>query len=126
MGDPERELDMVRDTIPQMDQNSATHESRSGEPRSGESRSGGPGRVLLAITRIWVPVGIAVVGIVGIVIGGGKDDVIAGAGVSLVIVGLIVWMVNWMFRMSVESNREREEEERAREYFDIHGRWPDE
>ena len=116
----------MRDTIPQMDQNSATHESRSGESRSGESRSGGPGRVLLAITRIWVPVGIAVVGIVGIVIGGGKDDVIAGAGVSLVIVGLIVWMVNWMFRMSVESNREREEEERAREYFDIHGRWPDE
>ena len=81
---------------------------------------------LLAITRIWIPVGIAVVGIVAIVIGGGQDDVIAGAGVSLVIAALIVWMINWMFRMSVESNREREEEERAREYFDLHGRWPDE
>ena len=35
-------------------------------------------------------------------------------------------MINWMFRMSVESNRDREREEEAREYFDEHGRWPDE
>jgi hypothetical protein len=35
-------------------------------------------------------------------------------------------MVNWMYRMSVESNREREQEEEARRYFDRHGRWPDE
>jgi ABC-type transport system involved in cytochrome bd biosynthesis fused ATPase/permease subunit len=90
-----------------------------------DERPGG-GRIVLSITRVWVPVGIALVGIVGIVIGGGRDDVIAGAGVSLVIVALIVWMVNWMYRMSVESNREREDEERAREYFDAHGRWPDE
>ena len=33
-------------------------------------------------------------------------------------VALIVWMINWMFRMSVESNRDREREEEAREYFD--------
>jgi hypothetical protein len=86
-------------------------------------RSGG---ILLAITRVWIPVGIAVVGLVAIVIGGGKDDIVAGAGVSLVIAALIVWMVNWMYRISVQSNREREDEERAREYFDRHGRWPDE
>jgi hypothetical protein len=82
--------------------------------------------VVLAITRIWLPAAIAVVGIVGIVVGGGKDDVVAGAGVSLVIVALIVWMINWMYRLSVQSNREREHEEEAREYFDVHGRWPDE
>ena len=45
---------------------------------------------------------------------------------SLVIAALIVWMINWMYRMSVQSNREREDEEEAREYFDVHGRWPDE
>jgi hypothetical protein len=28
--------------------------------------------------------------------------------------------------MSVESNRDREREEEAREFFDRHGRWPDE
>ena len=99
-----------------MPDQSATHQRRSSRP----------GGVVLAITRVWLPVAIAVVGIVAIIIGGGKDDITAGAGVSLVIVALIVWMINWMYRISVQSNLEREDEERAREYFDLHGRWPDE
>jgi hypothetical protein len=86
---------------------------------------GGLARIVLAATRVWVPVLIAVAGVVGIVIGHGKSAA-AGAGVGLIIVALIVWMINWMFRMSVESNREREREEEAREYFDRHGRWPGE
>ena len=45
---------------------------------------------------------------------------------SLVLAALIVWMINWMYRISVQSNRDREREEEAREYFDRHGRWPDE
>jgi hypothetical protein len=31
-----------------------------------------------------------------------------------------------MYRLSIRSNEEREGEERAREYFDRTGRWPDE
>jgi hypothetical protein len=46
--------------------------------------------------------------------------------VGLIIAALIVWMINWMYRMSVESNRDRDREEEAREYFDVHGRWPGE
>jgi hypothetical protein len=61
-----------------------------------------------------------------VVIGGGQDDVIAAAGVSLILVGLTVWLLNWMYRMSISSNRDREREEEAREYFDEHGRWPGE
>ena len=87
-------------------------------------------RVLLAATRIWLPVAIAVAGVVAIVLGGarttGHGAILSAAGVALLIVALIVWMINWMYRMSVESNRDREREERAREYFDRHGRWPDE
>jgi heme/copper-type cytochrome/quinol oxidase subunit 2 len=92
-----------------------------------------PGRIVLAATRIWVPLAIAVGGAVLIVLGhasvsakAGSRALESGAGVALLIVGLIVWMVNWMFRMSVASNRERDQEERNREYFEIHGRWPDE
>jgi high-affinity Fe2+/Pb2+ permease len=87
-------------------------------------------RMLLVATRVWLPVAIAVAGVVAIVIGGTgsghRSPALAAAGVSLLIVALIVWMLNWMFRMSVQSNRDREQEERAREYFDRHGRWPDE
>ncbi|MBV9417217.1 MAG: hypothetical protein JO363_19685, partial [Solirubrobacterales bacterium] len=70
------------------------------------NQRGGFGRVVLAITRVWVPVAIAVAGVIGIVIGHGKTEA-AGAGVALVIAALIVWMINWMYRMSVESYRER-------------------
>ena len=40
--------------------------------------------------------------------------------------GLSVLMINWLFRLGVSGDREREAEERARRYFDEHGRWPDE
>jgi hypothetical protein len=40
-------------------------------------------------------------------------------------VAVIVWMLNWMFRLSVSSTEDREQEERAREYFDRTGRWPE-
>jgi hypothetical protein len=82
-------------------------------------------KLLLSLTRVWLPVAVALVGVVGIILGHGHTAT-AGAGVGLIIVGIIIWMVNWMFRMSVESNRDREREEAAREYFDEHGRWPDE
>jgi drug/metabolite transporter (DMT)-like permease len=83
-------------------------------------------RLLLTATRFGVPLAMAVAGIVALVIEHGKDNSTSAAGVSLIIAGLIVWMINWMFRMSVASNRERRQEEEAREYFDRHGRWPDE
>ena len=84
-----------------------------------------PRRVALSVTRLWLPVGIAVVGLVAIVLGHGRTT-LAGAGVGLLLVALTVWMINWMYRLSVDSNRDREREEQAREYFDRHGRWPDE
>ena len=80
---------------------------------------------MLAVTRVWLPVGIAVAGVVGIVIGHGHTGA-AAAGVGRVVAALIVWMVNWMYRMSLQSNRDRDREEEARRYFDEHGRWPDE
>ncbi len=88
-------------------------------------------RVLLAVTRLWLPVGIAAAGVVLIVAGQARtgsalNDSLAAVGVALIITALIVWMINWMFRLSLQSNREREHEEAAREYFSRHGRWPDE
>jgi ABC-type uncharacterized transport system permease subunit len=96
----------------------------------GSPTSGG---IVLSLTRIWLPLAIAVAGVVLIVLGHARvstkvdtRSLLSGGGVALLLVGLIVWMINWMFRMSVDSNRDREQEERNREYFDLHGRWPDE
>ena len=91
------------------------------------------GRFWLSATRVWLPAAIAVAGIVLLVIGHGSYSNLANtrslesaAGVCLLIVALIVWMLNWMYRLSVRSNEEREHEERAREYLDRTGHWPDE
>jgi uncharacterized membrane protein len=80
---------------------------------------------MLAFTRIWLPVGIALTGLVLTVIGHGRTA-LAAVGVCLILIALCVWMLNWMFRLSVQSNRERDREEEARDYFSEHGRWPDE
>jgi hypothetical protein len=40
--------------------------------------------------------------------------------------GLSVLMLNWMFRLGVRGDRERDQEEQARRYLELHGHWPDE
>jgi hypothetical protein len=37
-----------------------------------------------------------------------------------------VLLLNVLYRIGVEGDKERDTEERAREFFDKHGRWPDE
>jgi ABC-type transport system involved in cytochrome bd biosynthesis fused ATPase/permease subunit len=95
----------------------------SSAPVSDSSRSPLVGG-LLVVTRVWLPLGIAVVGLAFTIIGHGKTD-LAAAGVCLILIALTVWLINWLFRMSIESNRERDEEEEARRVFDRTGHWPD-
>ncbi len=100
--------------------------------------------MLLSLVRVWLPVVMAVTGIALIVAGGAQvharegvledtlqgrgilDNTLAAFGLALLLIALMVWMINWLFRMSLDSNRERDREEQAREYFDRHGRWPGE
>jgi hypothetical protein len=39
--------------------------------------------------------------------------------------GLSVLLINFLFRVSVSSNLDRDREEDARRYFDAHGQWPE-
>jgi hypothetical protein len=39
--------------------------------------------------------------------------------------GLSVVLFNALFRLSLSSENDRDQEERARTYFDVHGEWPD-
>jgi len=105
-------------------------------PRSGPPDTEAPvtpARILLGLTRLWLPLAIGAAGVLLIVLGHASLSqntdgraLKAAAGVGLLIVAIIVWMFNWMFRMSVQSNRDRDVEEAAREHFDRTGRWPDE
>jgi len=86
----------------------------------------------MQLLRYWLPVGIAVAGVVLIVVGHAAYSNTTNAhsletatGVALVIVAVIVWMINWMYRLSIRSNAERVQEEQARDYFERTGRWPE-
>jgi hypothetical protein len=81
---------------------------------------------LLAI-RAGLPLLIVVIGAVMIAIGhAGTNNPTAVTGLVMIGIALMVWLLNFMFRLSVESNRDRERDELAREYFDRHGHWPGE
>jgi hypothetical protein len=76
----------------------------------------------LRAVRYGIPLAMAIAGIVCLVIGGDA----AGAGVVLIGSAGIVLLINVLFRLSLASNREREQEEQARERFEREGRWPGE
>jgi hypothetical protein len=76
----------------------------------------------LLFVRYGIPLAMAIAGIVCLVIGGSA----AGAGVVLIGSAGIVLLINVLFRLSLVSNREREQEEQAREQFERSGHWPDE
>jgi hypothetical protein len=87
---------------------------------------------LMQVMRYLLPGGIALAGLVLIAVGHaayskstGSHSLESATGVALLIVAVIVWMINWMYRLSVRSNIEREEEEQARRHFSQTGRWPE-
>ena len=79
-------------------------------------------------------VGMAIVryGIGAVMVGGGIVMIVinlGGFGVDgfamAVGGGLSVLLLNYMYRLSVSGDRERDQEEAARRYFDEHGVWPE-
>jgi hypothetical protein len=75
--------------------------------------------------RTWLPIAIIVSGFVVAAVTGFSENGVEG-GTLLVAAGLSVWLLNLLYRIGVTGDRERDEEDRARAYFDEHGHWPDE
>jgi hypothetical protein len=79
----------------------------------------------IKLVRTWLPVAIIVAGFVVAAATGFSETGLEG-GTLLVSAGLSVWLINFLYRVGVHGDREREAEDRARAYFAEHGRWPDE
>jgi hypothetical protein len=75
--------------------------------------------------RTWLPVAIIGAGLVVAITTGFSETGFEGATL-LVAAGLSVWLINALYRFGVSGDREREDEDRARTFFDKHGYWPDE
>lgn len=75
----------------------------------------------MVLLRYVLPALVVIAGIVVMALGS-ETDLEGGAGI--VSAGLAIWFINWLFRLGASGDDEREREDRAREYFDRHGRWP--
>jgi len=61
--------------------------------------------------------------IAGVVVGAAADSLAAAA--LFFSAASAVLLLNVLYRIGVQGDEERNKEERARAYFDQHGRWPD-
>jgi hypothetical protein len=82
-------------------------------------------RWMLAGVRYGVPIAIAITGVITMLVASDSD---VGIEIGAMFLGaaVAVFMLNFFFRMGVSGDADRDREEEAREYFDRHGRWPDE
>jgi hypothetical protein len=65
-----------------------------------------------------------VVTLAGLVIMAFGSETDLEGGASIVSAGLAIYFINWLFRIGASGDRERDQEAAARDYFDVHGRWP--
>jgi hypothetical protein len=93
--------------------------------RSGASLPGTRGRGRMTWVRTWLPVTIIGAGLV-VAMANGFSETGSEGGTLLIAAGLSVWLINALYRFGVSGDREREDEDRARRFFDEHGYWPDE
>jgi hypothetical protein len=80
--------------------------------------------MILRFTRTWLPAIVVLAGIVLWLIDPTVDTAEGSAGI--IGAGLSIWLLNFLYRVGVTGDRERDEEDEARAFFDRHGHWPDE
>lgn len=84
-----------------------------------------PGTRLILFLRWWLPVLVVVSGVV-VMAASGFDEIGLEGGAGFIGAGLSIALMNFMWRIGISGDADREEEDQARLYFDRCGHWPDE
>ena len=80
--------------------------------------------MLLRLVRYGLPAALVVAGFVLLV---AAPDSTRYEGFAMCVgAGFSLLLLNVLFRIGARGDRERDEEDAAREYFSTHGHWPDE
>jgi hypothetical protein len=79
---------------------------------------------VLTLVRYAVPSAVVLAGLVILVVA--PDSSRYEGTAAFVGAGLSILALNLMFRLGVSGDADRDDEERARRFFDAHGYWPDE
>lgn len=76
--------------------------------------------ITLNAVRYGIPAALFIAGMV--IWGTGS----VAAGAMFISAATAVLLLNFLFRIGIEGDKERDREDAARRYFDEHGRWPGE
>ena len=76
----------------------------------------------MVLVRYGIPLALLIAGVLVAALSG--SGVVAGA--MFVSSATAVLLLNVLYRIGVQGDRDRDREEDARRFFDEHGRWPDE
>ena len=77
----------------------------------------------MKLIRVWIPVALCCAGVV-VIIAGGFTVASLEVGIPIFSCGASVWLINFLYRVGVSSDKDRDSEESAREHYARHGRWP--
>lgn len=80
---------------------------------------------MLTLIRFWVPVVLCTAGVLVIVIGGFSEHSLE-VGIPVFSAGASIWLLNFLYRVGISGDKERDSESEARAYFAEHGHWPGE
>lgn len=91
-----------------------------------------PPLLIVRAVRYGLPLLIAAFGVVLCIMGHGqytsvfanRNSLLSAVGVLFIIISMMVYLFNWLMRLSSESTDDRAKEEEAREYFVRTGKWP--
>jgi hypothetical protein len=78
----------------------------------------------VALTRYGLPAAILLAGLIVALLNPGETGIDAFVGLAGVCACVVLW--NLLLRLGASGDRDRDREAAAREYYDEHGRWPDE
>jgi hypothetical protein len=77
-----------------------------------------------SFVRYWGPGIVCIGGLVAMWLGP-KDGGVEG-GAAILGAGLSIFLLNFLFRLGASGDRERGDEQQARDFYAEHGFWPDE
>jgi hypothetical protein len=84
-----------------------------------------PAGLAVRLLRSWIPAALCLIGVV-LLIADDFDTFGVSAFAAFAGAGSSTWLINFLWRLGVSGDDEREREAEDRAYLAKHGHWPDE
>ena len=83
-----------------------------------------PAHLFVRLLRWWIPAALCLIGVV-LMVADNFDTFGVSAFAAFAGAGSSTWLINWLWRLGVSGDDERELEARDRAFLAEHGHWPD-